>query len=112
MQPEEESTSVVQDKPKLQSSCLIESGDEESDSDIDLDELAQALEQASTLASHSKKQEGKKNTKKIVKSPVGKKMIVDSTSPGYKLIFFTYLLDFPLYFFILYCLLFARAYWI
>ncbi|XP_078180481.1 uncharacterized protein LOC144574395 [Carex rostrata] len=83
VQPEEESTSVVQDKPKLQTSCLIESGDEESDSDsdIDLDELAQALEQASTLASHSKKQEGKKNTKKIVKSPVGKKMIVDSTSP-------------------------------
>lgn len=108
MQPEEESTSVVQDKPKLQSSCLMESGDEESDSDIDLDELAQALEQASTLASHSKKQEGTKHTKKIVKSPVGKKMIVDSTTPGYTLICWIFLFIF----FILYYLLVARAYWI
>lgn len=105
VQPEEESTSVVQDKPKLQSSCLIESGDEESDSDIDLDELAQALEQASTLASHSKKQEGTKHTKKIVKSPVGKKMIVDSTTPGYTLFFLScWIFLFIFSFCIIYCL--------
>ncbi|KAJ3705698.1 hypothetical protein LUZ61_009403 [Rhynchospora tenuis] len=81
VQPEEQSTSVAQDKLTSQSSSVKDCDDEESDSDIDLDELAQALEQVSTLASNSKKQNGTKHTNKTVKGPVVKKLIDDSTTP-------------------------------
>ncbi|KAJ4760360.1 Programmed cell death protein 2-like [Rhynchospora pubera] len=80
-QPEEESTSVAEDKPTSQSSSVKVCDDEDSDSDIDLDDLAQALEQAATLASNSKKQDGTKHTRKIVEGPVAKKLIDDLTTP-------------------------------
>jgi hypothetical protein len=71
----------------VQKFVLLQSGDDESNSasDIDLDKLAQALEQATTLASYSKKQNRTKHPKKIAKIPIAKKMIYDSTAPGYKL---------------------------
>lgn len=103
VQPQEESTYIVQDKPKSNGCPFPECGNEESDgdSDIDLDELAQALEQASTLASDSKRQNGTKYTKKIAKSPVSKKIIDDPTAPGYKF-FYLYFFDFFLFIVIFY----------
>jgi hypothetical protein len=102
---EENSTSVVQDEPSSKVCPLTDNGDDEtnSDSDIDLEELSQALEQATTLASHSKKQNRTKHRKKIAKIPVAKKLIYDSTTPGYKFFIskFFRLFSLLLYFYII-----------
>lgn len=63
------------------SSSLLNKSHEVSDDDFDLDALANALEEAATLASNSKKQNKPKRSNAPIKCPVGKQKVDDPSLP-------------------------------
>jgi len=73
--------------PSSSTSLLEEQNDknkipEINDDDFDLDALAEALEQAATLASNSKKKNKSKHANAPVKCPVLKEQACDPSIPG------------------------------
>ncbi|KAJ3677343.1 hypothetical protein LUZ60_003067 [Juncus effusus] len=77
----EPSEEVKLEKDAKLTTNVFEESDEETDSDIDLDELAQELEKVSILASNSKKEKGPKHDKKSSKGPIIKQIINDLNTP-------------------------------